>query len=102
METRMSLRATLARSSIIAAVFLTTIASAQVNGSGGSQSPPPPIAIQFGKQSVTVTASPGGQVALFSVAREFVRPKLHVLGVVRRSVVLSDAAKSGVFTLGLG
>ncbi|HKS21239.1 MAG TPA: hypothetical protein VJZ76_00460 [Thermoanaerobaculia bacterium] len=93
----MSLRGRLARFSVIAVVFLLAVASVK-----SAPPPPPPIAIQFGKQSVIVTASPGGQVAVFSVAREFVRPRLRVLGIVRRAVVLSDPAKSGIFTLDLG
>lgn len=107
----MSLRATFVRRSVlqrIAAVVASgfflihpVIADAQSNGIGGPASAPP-IAIQFGKQSITVTASPGGRVVIFSIAREFVRPKVPVLGVVRRAVMLSDPAKSGTFTLDLG
>lgn len=92
-------------SKAIAAMFLlvtgATVATAQIHEVSGSAAAPP-IAIQFGKQSVIVTASPGSQVVVFGVARELVRPKVPVLGVVRRAVMLSDPAKSGTYTLDLG
>ena len=42
----------------------TTAAPAQSNGVAGTASELPPIAIQFGKQSLKVTGSRGGQVVV--------------------------------------
>jgi len=90
------------RFAVLSVLLLCAARISVAQGNGVGPSSPAPLTITFGERSVQVSGPPGGQVVLFGIAREFTMPKVPVLGVVRRAIVLSDSAKSGRFTLDLG